>query len=486
VFVSGGSGTDGVTVTDTEGTVEQTLSGLPGATGMTLSADGSTVYVALADGDGIGEINTSTLAVTTIDTGTSTCPSSVAVTADTLWFGYGCGTGDERVGSVESDGTVHLAVITGFYYPPLLATSPGADGVLMTGVEGLSPATLTEYAVTGGNNPKATLQQSTEAGDNLRDLAMTPDGQDVVVASGFPYYQQVYKTSDLSADGTYPTSNYPDAVAIRDDGQVAAGIDGSPDIWLFQPGGASAIRTYALRDGSLAPGALAFAGTNIYGVTVTSTGHYHLHVVSTLPNATVKVTTDKSTYKYAAKAHVKVKVPGAPDSSTVSVYARLANGAHGLVKSGHPKSGVFTAALRVGWRTTFTATYSGDTTHGPTTSKGVTVKVHALVVDKVFGKYATSHHVALFHVRKDPKIGAAMAPSHAGQCLYFVAQKPIGGHWRTVGKTGCVVMNSDSAAGAIFGGTHRVGERVRFRAEWHGDRVNLADDGPWLNVRFTR
>jgi hypothetical protein len=27
---------------------------------------------------------------------------------------------------------------------------------------------------------------------------------------------------------------------------------------------------------------------------------------------------------------------------------------------------------------------------------------------------------------------------------------------------------------------------VRFRAEWHGDRVNLADDGPWLNVRFTR
>lgn len=479
VFVSSGEGHDGVTVLSTIGTVKRTLSGLPGASGMVLSADGSTVYVALFNGDAIGEIDTATLAVTTLPTGADTCPSSVAQTAGSLWFGYGCYGASGSVGTMEPDGTVHPGVITGLGSAPQLTTSPALDGVLFTG-EGL----LAKYLVTGGGTPSATREHYVSI-TNLGDMAITPDGTEVVVAAGWPYYQQRFATSDLSVAGQYTTSNYPDAVAINADGQVAAGINGTPDVWLFQPGGSTATRTYSLR-GSLVPGGLAFAGSHIYAVTNTSGPYDELHVVSTLPDATVKVTTDKSTYKYAAKAHVKVRVPGAPNSSTVSVYAKLANGAHGLVKSGHPTAGVFTAALHVGLRTTFTATYSGDDTHGPTTSKGVTVKVHGLVVDKVFGKYATSHHVALFHVRKDPRIGAAMAPGHAGQCLYFVAQKPVGGHWRTVGKTGCVVMNSDSAAGAIFSGTHRVGERVRFRAEWHGDKVNLADDGPWLDVRFTR
>jgi hypothetical protein len=45
-------------------------------------------------------------------------------------------------------------------------------------------------------------------------MQITPDGKDVVIASGAPYYQQVYRVSDLSPDGTYPTTYYPNSVSI--------------------------------------------------------------------------------------------------------------------------------------------------------------------------------------------------------------------------------------------------------------------------------
>jgi hypothetical protein len=35
-------------------------------------------------------------------------------------------------------------------------------------------------------------------------MQITPDGKDVVLASGAPYYQEIYRVSDLSADGTFP------------------------------------------------------------------------------------------------------------------------------------------------------------------------------------------------------------------------------------------------------------------------------------------
>jgi hypothetical protein len=49
---------------------------------------------------------------------------------------------------------------------------------------------------------------------NLGAMQITPDGKDVVIASGAPYYQQVYRVSDLSPDGTYPTTYYPNSVSI--------------------------------------------------------------------------------------------------------------------------------------------------------------------------------------------------------------------------------------------------------------------------------
>ena len=90
-----------------------------------------------------------------------------------------------------------------------------------------------------------TAHENVEGG-NMRDLAITPDAKDVVVASGSPYYQAAYRTSDLTADGQYPTDAYPNAVDIAPDGSVAAGIDGAyePDVFVFKPGSHTSVREY--------------------------------------------------------------------------------------------------------------------------------------------------------------------------------------------------------------------------------------------------
>ncbi len=75
-------------------------------------------------------------------------------------------------------------------------------------------------------------------------MAITPDGKNVVTASGSPYHQEIFRISDLSADGTYPTTNYPNSVSIAADGTVAAGTYiGSNEVFMFAPGGSTPLNT---------------------------------------------------------------------------------------------------------------------------------------------------------------------------------------------------------------------------------------------------
>lgn len=492
VFVSGGPGTKRVVVTDLAGNVQQKLRSMPGADGMVLSRDGSTLYVALADGDGIRQIDTSTLAGSKVSTGASTCPRDLAVTAGLVWFSYSCDSANGALGALDPGaGTVHLGLATGFPGTPMLAASPGLDGVLITGVPGGSPATITRDDVTGGATPTATATTSTQPGSNLRDLAMTPDGTQVVVASESLGYHQVFKASDLSAAGTYQTSSSPNAVAIAADGRVAAGVDGvsSKDVWLFEPGVTSPTKKWDFGSSDpLQPRGLAFAGGVIYAVTGDHTpgSPTYLHVLSTKPDAPLTVTTDRTAYRYGARAKVTIHLSSPGSAKGVAIYATPAGGKRVLVKSGDLSGGTFSARHRVTRKTLFTGVYEGGATYGPT-SKTQTVKVHAKVVTKLRGSYAKRHGYALYHVDKDPKLLATVSPNHAGECLHFVAQRPkTGDGWKTFGRTGCVPLSSTSQAGAVLTGTHVVGEKVRLRARWAGDPVSLKQTSVWSYVRFTR
>ncbi|MFB7572435.1 hypothetical protein [Streptomyces sp. NPDC056165] len=248
VFISD-SASGSVVVTGYDGTVVQQIDSEPGASGLALSADSGTLYVALRTAAAISAIDTATLQETArYSTGAGTAPRYLAVAGGKVWFGYGEDAGG--IGYVDASGTdpVIYAPSGGgrtFYSAPMLASSPGNPGLLVAGDVSTSPTQLAVYDVSTGDARQTAY--ASISGGSVSDLAVTPDGKDVVVASGAPYYHQSYLTSDLSPSSRYTTGDYPNAVAITPDGStLAAGLYApyDPDVYLFKPGVDTQLKSY--------------------------------------------------------------------------------------------------------------------------------------------------------------------------------------------------------------------------------------------------
>ena len=273
IFFTGGPSSTSILVTDYSGNTVATIANETGATGLALSSDGSTVYAALASSNAISAISTSTLTETArYATSTSTEPVYVAYTSGKIWFGYN-GASQSGIGSVDpSTGTMTLNAtndpINSWYSAPILAASP--DGELAAGEPGQSPVQLATYDVSSGTASVLAPEFFDESADNLESMQITPDGSDLVTASGFPYYQQVYKVSDLSSVGEYPTTSYPNSVSISADGTVAAGTDaGSNEVFVFAPGGSTPLNTYDFGSNWLATDGVALTpdGSELFAIT---------------------------------------------------------------------------------------------------------------------------------------------------------------------------------------------------------------------------
>ncbi|WP_051951206.1 YncE family protein [Actinacidiphila yeochonensis] len=272
-----------ILVTDYSGTVVGQITGEEGAEGLALSPDSGTLFVALPGADAISAVDTATLTESArYPTGTGTAPAHLALVGDTLWFGYGAA-GGGRIGSVDVDSadpqvTLDPSTAYEFYAAPVLAASPAAPGVLVAADGYSSPPTVTVYDVSSGTAvTKASVwDPGTQSGGtgSITDMAITPDGKDLVTASGAPYVQQVFKLADLSPDGTYPTGPYPDAVAIAPDGTVAAGIDPAfdDDLYVFAQGQTTPEQTYAL-EARVLPDGLAWDPSGKLLFALTSTGY---------------------------------------------------------------------------------------------------------------------------------------------------------------------------------------------------------------------
>ncbi|MGW5369838.1 YncE family protein [Streptomyces sp. NPDC004009] len=108
IFCSQGAGSDGIVVTDLNGAPVTTITGEvttitgeQGATGLVLSADGGTLYAALADGDAVAAVDTANLTESTRwATGAGSAPVSVAVAGGRVWYGHTAG-GRGAIGSVD-------------------------------------------------------------------------------------------------------------------------------------------------------------------------------------------------------------------------------------------------------------------------------------------------------------------------------------------------------------------------------------------------
>lgn len=278
LFITSGSGSSSILVTDYAGQTVAAIPNEPGASGLALSTDGSTVYAALADADAVSAISTSTLTEsaryftgfgTTYPYGTGHEPTYVAYTSGKIWFGYGAAT-EGGIGSIDpgtSPATISLtAAPSAFYAAPILAASP--SGELVAGEPGQSPLELASYDVSSGTATVLAPDKDFYDAANLGDLQITPDGKDVVVASGVPYYHQVFRVSDLSPDGIYPTNSGPNSVSISGDGSVAGGA--SNEIYVFPPGGSTPLNTYSFWPNWLPDHAIALTpdGTELFAVTL--------------------------------------------------------------------------------------------------------------------------------------------------------------------------------------------------------------------------
>ncbi len=376
-----------IVVTDYSGNVlKQLTTDLSGVDGLELSADSGTLYAAVQDKDAIAVIDTATDTETT-RYAVGDKPLSVALAGGKLWFGYG-GDAGGNIGSVDLAGDQHEVTLNqdnSWYSAPVLDAAPGSD-ILVAGQLGLSPATVASYDVSSGTAAK--LASTREAGSNLGDLQVTPDGKDVVVASGAPYYHQVFKTSDLNEDGKYTTTAYPNSVAIAPDGTVAGGSFAwyDPDVYIFHPGSSEAVRSYDFPNtghssgaDTLATGGLAWApdASRLFAVTSNDADVYSLReydapakAAGTLTvNAPASATRAKQ-LTVTGKLSSTVALPAGTQLAVTRTDLESPNGkALPAVTVKADGTYSFTDTPPAGGKVTYQVTYAGDAEHTGATAK---------------------------------------------------------------------------------------------------------------------
>ncbi|MFI2780263.1 YncE family protein [Streptomyces sp. ALB3] len=384
-------GRGAVVVTDFQGKVLQQITGLPGAAKLALTPDATTLYAALPGADAVAAISTTTHRVTTrYATGAGTGPSSVVVSGKRLWFGYG-GLGAGNIGSIDlatAKPTVKLghAALNLWYSAPSLHVSPADDGTVVAGQEIGSPTPIVVYDVrTGTARQKAHRWNPSGYTDTLSDLAFTPDGKNIVLASGSPYYHQVLRTADLADAGQYPSAPYPTSVAIASDGAVAAGVDSvyGSDVFMYKPGTRVSHGVFEFASGAssplLLPGGLGWAPDASRVFAVTQEGHEGAPISLRVLTTPGKAASELALYIPSWSGPGVLSFSGRLRSDlplkagTVIRISRLDPGAAkatALPSVTIDGEGVFTFTDRpVGQgHATYTATFDGDALHLPSGS----------------------------------------------------------------------------------------------------------------------
>lgn len=274
VFVSSGSTGSTVEEVGDDGTLEGTVQHEYGADGMVLSADGATLYVALATGDAVAAIDTATFTEKArYPMPPHTCPTNLARTGPDVWIGYGCGGGSNAgVGVLATDAASPKIALgkqntkTDVHYAeaPLLAAADGPQGTLAVSQPYLSPTSLALYAAKAGAAPALTLLRSApRSSSELADLALSPDAGTVFAAAGSQATVDAYTASGLAGAGQYVTGLGPDAEAISPDGTQLAATTSIPDshVYVWKLGTSTPVGDYWMPlTGAPAPRGLAFSG----------------------------------------------------------------------------------------------------------------------------------------------------------------------------------------------------------------------------------
>jgi hypothetical protein len=246
IFLSQGAGGNGIAVTDLSGNTITTLDTGDGVEGLALSADGSTLYAAVASGTDAGKVAVITVSSITPTTttpdqtfdalGTGDIPYSLAIQTGKLWVSYasnGGGAGTGAIGDIDlTSGTFESDSVGGTWYSaPDLAGDPQDGGTLVAVQPGIEPATAATYSTTNGTlatlAPPAFLGGSSNECDFEHQIAVIPGGQQFIAACGGLSGFYAYSAQTLAADQPeFSTGIYPGGVAVNTDGTIAVGTYG--------------------------------------------------------------------------------------------------------------------------------------------------------------------------------------------------------------------------------------------------------------------
>ncbi|SDO08160.1 hypothetical protein SAMN04487981_108168 [Streptomyces sp. cf386] len=471
-----------VVVTDYAGKLVGTVGALPGVHGLELSPDSGTLYAAVADADAVVAIDTATATEAhRYSTGTAG-PEYVALTGGKLWFSYGSG-GDGNIGSLDISGTDPVVTLgqdtdRTFYDAPILDASVGAPGTLVAGAPGQSPVELAVYDVVSGTASRTAyaFDPGNTGGGNLADLAVTPDGKDVITASGAPYYQPLYKLSDLTSDGKYVTNTYPNAVDIAPNGDVAAGTSSwyDPDVHVFKQGVSTPARQYdfpntGTSSGSdtLAARGLAWAPdeSRLFAISKNDSDAYSLRIFDAPMKAPTTLTANAPATATRAKP---LTVTGSltssapfPTGTTVSVTRTddesPSGKALGTATVTADGSYSFTDTPPAGGKVTYTATYAGDPDHAPATAS------HAVTVTKTATTLTLNNNLKVYGYNSTVTFTAHLGTTYKNRTVEIWAD-PYGSD-----KPNALVKKGTVDAGGNLTASVRLTRDTKISAKFTGD-----------------
>ncbi len=504
VFISDPSGGK-VVATDYNGTVIGTITSLPQADGLELSADSATVYVAVPGTDEIVAIDTATVTEAgRYATGDGTDPQHLALAGGKLWFGYGS-VGHGNIGSLDLSGgqaQVSLAQEAEGTWKdaPLLDSVPGAPDTLAAGSRQYY-FTLGIYDVSSGTAGRTAFLGGQDAaiGNTAEDLALTPDGTELVVATTAGDFQQVFRTSDLSETIRYPSGYWQQrSVDVAPDGLVAVGTDTYasflPHVSIYKPGSTAPRRTANFTDetGGVAQealldhGDLAFApdSSRLFAVTHGLSSRYSLRVVTDPGKAVTTVTANApATADRAKSLTVSGKVTntlGLPAGTTVAVTRTDLESPNGkalpaaTVKADGTFS--FTDIPPAGGKVTYKVSYAGgadrtaasasDTVEVSRNSPTLTVNKNGAVYDYASNVTFTAH----------------LGTTYKNRTLSLYADTAGDGKGKYLVKTGTVnsagnlsvtlPLKRDTTVSASFSGDARTAPKTA--TSWVGAKVKVS------------
>jgi len=182
--------------------------------------------------------------------------------------------------------------------------------------------------------------------------------------------------------------------------------------------------------------------------------------------------------------HVTAHLGSATTNRDVSLFLRPYRGSRKQFDQGAvDANGDRTADHVVHRRTTFIATFAGDSAYEPATAR-VGLRVRAVLDEELKGYFRSSGGARIYHRDDNPVLAVHMLPERKGNCLYFRAQHKRHGEWVRSAVSTCVHTDSTGRAIGVLQGHHIAGVAYRLRAEWHGTKAVARRSGAWMRLEF--